>query len=203
MISKILKSVGDVISEETKTEILSTEELCTVTEDVNKIIAAENTEADTTVDADIDTNIVQPSTVNSESRSQRRSQPSIKCKSISTRLPSLCPTVRTVLREQPVQKPSIQVANNCIVGSMNAKALFSSITDIMTGEATEEAIVNTELKLGNINVNRLSRFVTMKYSRDVIMEKGLEEVVPVLRTKTTLNSFANPRGGSKKANGDN
>jgi hypothetical protein len=151
LMSKILKAVGDEASIETATEILSTEELCRAVEDLNKQLAVNATDTDT-----------------SQSENERRIQSDI-----------------------------------IVIGSMDAKALYPSVLDTMAGDAAEEAVTASKLEWKNVDSKHLVRFAALKVPRDVIEERGLGDVIPKPKTKTTINSYANPRGTAKQTNGEN
>jgi hypothetical protein len=59
------------------------------------------------------------------------------------------------------------------------------------------------MKFENINVKNLARFVALRKDREEVEVEGLGDAVPIPRTKTTFNSFLNPRGKSRTARGDN
>jgi hypothetical protein len=190
LISTLLKGVCDELSAKTGTEILSTEELCREAEDLNNKIAKEMVEVG--VDDDLDNE------GNEQLGQNTRKQPGRRCKRTSQR-PDM------VLREQVSRraKPEIQRVKDRVIGSMDAKALYPSIIKELASKAAVESIRDSDLKLTNINVKRLGRFVALRVSREEIAEAGLEDVVPVPKTKTTFNSFTNPRGRSRTTDGDN
>jgi hypothetical protein len=191
LVSKILKCVGDELSNKSQTEILSTEELCRFAEDVSKKISEEGVIND---DEEV------PEVLDdANSQAQRRSQPTRRCKEARKE------TIKTTVQNEQskLKLPQIQHRSNRCTGSMDVKALYPSILMEMAGEASEKAIAETDMDLGNINKKSLVRFVAMKFNRKEIIDNDLGNVVPVPKTKTTFNSFANPRGPSKVANGDN
>jgi hypothetical protein len=213
VLSKILKCVGDEKSVEQMTEILSTEELCRAVEDVTKNIATEtegveygdngnNNMEDSITNV---TNIMPESVAdNNNENAPTRTQPKRHCKKKHNEAEKEKITVavtKPLLREQKM--PRLQKVRSRVVGSMDAKALYPSIVAKMAGDASGEAIVESTLEFKNIDVNKLAKLVAMKVPRDVIEENGLKNVVPIPKGTTTFNSFANPRGNTRKVKGVN
>ena len=86
---------------------------------------------------------------------------------------------------------------------MDVVALYPSILKEMAKDAIKKAIIKSGMKWENINVKHLCRHVAMTIPRNVIRKEGLDKVVPVPRTKTTLHSFINPKDNAKETDGDN
>jgi hypothetical protein len=49
----------------------------------------------------------------------------------------------------------------------------------------------------------LARYVALTTPRHEIIARGLEHVVPTAKTKTTIQSYAQPRAKAKQTNGEN
>lgn len=187
LMSKILKAVGDEASATIGTEILSTEELCRAAEELNKQLddeddhTAETTNVATTSDED-------------NTRQSRRVQPQRRCNKTVTAQSSHSSINSS---EQRIQSSEL------LLGSMDAKALFPSVLDIMAGEAAEEMIAKSRLDWNNVDVKSLTRFVALKVPREELVRDKLADVIPKPKTKTTVNSYANPRGTARLTSGEN
>ena len=58
------------------------------------------------------------------------------------------------------------------------------------------------MKWENINVKQLNRHLSLVYERKVINDFCRSDVIPIPKSKTTLNSFINPKKTAKATNGD-
>jgi hypothetical protein len=88
------------------------------------------------------------------------------------------------------------------LGGMDVCAMYPSILKDMAGLAAEEAISTSEMEW-DVDGKHLARYVALMVPRNIVEEKGLGEVVPKAKTKTTLHSYADPKGKAKQTNGDN
>jgi hypothetical protein len=180
LIAAVLKGVCDEMGAKTGTEVLSTEEVCRIAEELNTNLKNETVKNFNNIE-------------DTSNNNNRREQPSRKCKRMKA---------NSVLREQSVQRPKVQTSRSRVVGSMDVKALYPSIIKELASEAAMKAVEDTDLVLDNIDVKSLVRFVALKKDRKYVTDRDLGDVVPVPKATTTFNSFAKPRGKAKKSNGD-
>lgn len=86
---------------------------------------------------------------------------------------------------------------------MDVKALYPFILKNMAGDSVRKTVEETDIEWDNVSTKDLTRYVALTVDRTKVVEAGLEEVVPIPKSRTTINSFANPRGKAKETNGDN
>ena len=74
----------------------------------------------------------------------------------------------------------------------------------MAAQAIKESVNVSKLEWKNIDIQYLSRYISLTVDRETIQKNKLSEVVPIPRNTTTLNSFVNPSHNSraKATNGD-
>ena len=68
----------------------------------------------------------------------------------------------------------------------------------------KESIRISKLKWKNVNITYLTRYISLTIDRKVICDEKLQDVIPIPKNSTTLNSFTNPSTNStaKATNGD-
>ena len=86
---------------------------------------------------------------------------------------------------------------------MDVAALYPSITAEMATKAVRESMKISDLKWNNITIKQLIRYVSVCCDRKLIESDDLGNVIPIPKTKTTLNSLTNPSKKTREQNGDN
>ena len=85
---------------------------------------------------------------------------------------------------------------------MDVVALYPSITRAMAMEAIQNAIHKSDVKWENLDTKNLCRHVAMLCDRNKIERVRLGEVVPIPKSRTTFQSFTNPRDNARATGGD-
>ena len=86
---------------------------------------------------------------------------------------------------------------------MDVAALYPSITAEMATKAVRESMKISDLKWNNITIKQLIRYVSVCCDRKLIESDDLGNVIPIPKTKTTLNSLTNPSKKTREQHGDN
>ena len=90
-----------------------------------------------------------------------------------------------------------------VIFSMDVCALYPSIKKEMAARAIMDAMNKADMEWKNIDITTLVRHVSLQYDRRTLKRLKLSEVVPNPKSRTTFNSFINPRKNSKISNGEN
>ena len=85
---------------------------------------------------------------------------------------------------------------------MDVVALYPSTNKEMAKKAIRKAIKIADTTWSNISVKYLTRVVSLMVDRREIERLELDNVIPVPKRTTTLNSFLNPKRTAKETNGD-
>ena len=76
---------------------------------------------------------------------------------------------------------------------MDVAALYPSVKKDMAAKVVMKGVEIADLEWENVDTKSLVRHIAMRYERNIINDLKLSEVVPVPESKTTFNSFINPR----------
>ena len=73
-----------------------------------------------------------------------------------------------------------------VVGSMDVKALYPSIQWIPGSKEVKRGIRNSKLNFRNINKREAAQFIALNYSRNKILNEGVEKMIPVKLPGTNI-----------------
>ena len=89
-------------------------------------------------------------------------------------------------KEVPIQN------DNMVIYSLDIKELYPSITKEMASQAIKESVKKSKLEWKNVNIQYLTRYISLTVDRETIRKSKLNDVIPIPKTKTTLNFFCEP-----------
>ena len=98
-------------------------------------------------------------------------------------------------QDRVVKVPNIQT-DDITIGSMDVTALYPNCKVDSTCKVIEESIINSGLIFDQINLEFLTRFVSVLF-KGVIKNKSLQNFLQIPKPRTTLNSFMKSQDNSK------
>merc|ERR1712237_236447 len=99
-------------------------------------------------------------------------------------------------------KPPLQNPDELVFLSMDAKALYPSVTKELATESIREGVKTTDLDW-DLDSDTLIRFASLVLPDEVKEGDVMREILPRPKKRTTLNSFLNPSKQARENGGRN
>ena len=107
----------------------------------------------------------------------------------ATNTEELCRTCQDDNKTSTTYNGTNQPDPEQVLGSMDVKALYPSITKEMARNTVEMVVAPTNLNIQGVDDQVLTRYVALAVDRSRVTKAGVEQYIPVPESRTTLNSY--------------
>ena len=193
--------LANVCCEKEGKELISTEELCSKIERCNQTLRWETSQKRVSIQslepgAGVDSES-SPRRPNLKVPTQTNSNKSKPVRAAKVKANQMVRDVVGKSNKSPLQNP-----DELVFLSMDAKALYPSVTKELASESIKEGVKMTDLEW-DLNSDTLIRFASLVLPEEVKEGETMREILPRPKRRTTLNSFLNPSKQARENGGVN